>query len=83
MDREFPDCPFERYADDIVAHCGSEERARVLWAAIAARLGALGLELHPAKTKIVYCKDANRRGNFEHTCFDFLGYAGRPVMLRP
>jgi retron-type reverse transcriptase len=53
MDREFPDCPFERYADDIIAHCGSEERARVLRAAIAERLGALGLELHPVKTKIV------------------------------
>jgi retron-type reverse transcriptase len=53
MDREFPDCPFERYADDIIAHCDSEERARVLWAAIAERLGALGLELHPVKTKIV------------------------------
>src|SRR6266705_3319806 len=82
MDREFPDCPFERYADDIVAHCDSEERARVLWAAIAARLGALGLELHPAKTKIVYCKDANRRGNFEHTSFDFLGYTFRGRLAR-
>jgi RNA-directed DNA polymerase len=53
MDREFPGCPFERYADDIVAHCGTEEQAQVLRAAIAERLGALGLELHPAKTKIV------------------------------
>ena len=82
MDREFPDCPFERYADDVVAHCGSEERARVLWAAIAKRLGALGLELHPVKTKIVYCKDANRRGSFEHTSFDFLGYTFRGRLAR-
>src|SRR5437764_7186879 len=77
MDREFPGCPFERYADDIVAHCDSEEQARQLRAAIATRLGALGLELHPAKTKIVYCKDANRPGDFEHTSFDFLGYTFR------
>src|SRR5271168_1682772 len=77
MDREFPGCPFERYADDIVAHCDTEEQARNLRAAIAERLGALGLELHPAKTKIVYCKDANRRGDFEHTSFDFLGYTFR------
>ena len=77
MDREFPGCPFERYADDIVAHCDSEEQARELRAAIAERLGALGLELHPGKTKIVYCKDANRRGDFEHTSFDFLGYTFR------
>jgi RNA-directed DNA polymerase len=77
MDQEFPGCPFERYADDIVAHCDSEDQARVLRAAIAKRLGALGLELHPVKTKIVYCKDANRPGSFEHTSFDFLGYTFR------
>ena len=41
------------------------------------RLGALGLELHPDKTKIVYCKDANRRGDFKHASFDFLGYTFR------
>ena len=77
MDREFPGCPFERYADDIVAHCDTEDQARQLRAAIAERLGTLGLELHPGKTKIVYCKDANRRGDFEHTSFDFLGYTFR------
>ena len=64
MAREFPGGPFERYADDIVAHCDSEQQARRLQAAIAERLGSLGLELHPEKTKIVYCKDANRRGDF-------------------
>ena len=77
MAREFPGCPFERYADDIVAHCDSEEQARTLRAAIAERLGSLGLELHPDKTKVVYCKDANRRGDAEHTSFDFLGYTFR------
>jgi RNA-directed DNA polymerase len=77
MDREFPDCPFERYADDVVAHCDSEEQAHELRAAIAERLGSLGLELHPVKTRIVYCKDANRRGSYEHTSFDFLGYTFR------
>ena len=82
MGREFPGCPFERYADDIVAHCDTEEQARMLRAAIAARLGALGLELHPVKTKIVLCKDANRRGNFEHTSFDFLGYTFRGRLAR-
>jgi RNA-directed DNA polymerase len=53
MDREFPGCPFERYADDIVAHCDTEDQARELRAAIEKRLAALGLELHPVKTKIV------------------------------
>ena len=64
-------------ATHLVAHCDTEEQARVLRAAIAARLGALGLELHPLKTKIVYCKDANRRGDFEPASFDFLGYTFR------
>src|SRR6185437_7554573 len=75
--REFPVCPFERYADDIIAHCDSEDQARQLRAAIAARLETLGLELHPGKTKVAYCKDANRRGDFGHTSFDFLGYTFR------
>ena len=77
MVREFPGCPFERYADDIVAHCDSEDQARVLRDSIATRLGALGLELHPEKTKVVFCQDANRPGEAEHTCFDFLGYTFR------
>ena len=74
MDREFPDCPFERYADDVIAHCDSEQQARDLRAAIAERLGSLGLVLHPQKTKIVYCKDGRRRGTGEHVSFDYLGY---------
>jgi RNA-directed DNA polymerase len=82
MDREFPDCPFERYADDVVAHCDSEEQAHRLRAAVAERLAVLGLELHPEKTKVVYCKDANRRGKFEHTSFDFLGYTFRARLAR-
>jgi len=82
MGREYPDCPFERYADDVVAHCDSEEHARMLRDSIADRLGALGLELHPVKTKIVFCKDANRPGESEHTSFDFLGYTFRGRLAR-
>jgi len=77
MDREHPDCPFERYADDVAVHCDTEIQARHLWVALAERLRSVGLELHPVKTKIVYCKDTNRRGDFEHTSFDFLGYTFR------
>jgi RNA-directed DNA polymerase len=82
MDREFPGQPFERYADDAVIHCDTEEQTRHLWAALAERLASLGLELHPEKTKVVYCKDGKRRGGFEHTSFDFLGYTfqGRTVL---
>ena len=84
MDREHPGSPFERYADDGVIHCNTEAQARELWAALAERLGSLGLQLHPDKTKVVYCKDTNRRGDFEHTSFDFLGYTfrGRTVLGR-
>ena len=77
MTREHPGCPFERYADDIVVHCDTEMQARRLWVEIAKRLKTVGLELHPEKTKVVYCKDANRRGESEHTSFDFLGYTFR------
>jgi RNA-directed DNA polymerase len=76
--REFPGVPFERYADDVILHCNSEPRARVVLDAIVERLASLGLEINPAKTRIVYCKDANRTGSHEHERFDFLGYTFRP-----
>ena len=82
MAREHRGTPFERYADDIVVHCDTETQARRLWVEIAKRLKTVGLELHPEKTKVVYCKDANRRGDSEHTCFEFLGYAFRGRLAR-
>jgi RNA-directed DNA polymerase len=82
MGREYPGCPFERYADDVVAHCDSEAQAHELRDSIARRLGALGLELHPGKTKVVYCKDTRRRGTSEHVSFDFLGYTFRGRVVR-
>jgi len=78
MQREHPSIPFERYADDIIAHCQSEGQARWLQARIATRLAQCHLELHPTKTHIVYCKDADRRGTFPQERFDFLGYTFRP-----
>jgi transposase len=65
---------FERYCDDAVVHCASEQQARQVRDAIADRLAGLGLELHPDKTRIVYCKDDDRRGEHAHTSFTFLGY---------
>jgi RNA-directed DNA polymerase len=78
MVREFPTVPFERYADDGVIHCVSERQARQVRVALARRLVEVGLELHPDKTRIVYCKDSNRRGTYEHVSFTFCGYAFRP-----
>ena len=54
---------FERYADDAVMHCATERQARQVLAALDARMAEVGLQLHPDKTKIVYCKDSNRRGS--------------------
>lgn len=79
MDREFPDCPFERYADDGLVHCKSQARARQVLAALEQRMRDVGLELHPGKTRIVYCRDSRRRKPWDGpVSFDFLGYAFRP-----
>ena len=80
--REFPLARFERYADDAVIHCVSEYQAREVLAALGERMAGVGLELHPDKTKIVYCKDSNRRGTHEHTSFTFLGFTFRPRQAR-
>jgi RNA-directed DNA polymerase len=82
MVREFPNIGFERYCDDAVVHCRSEAQARLVRDAIAARLAQVGLELHPDKTRIVYCKDADRTGSHEHEKFTFLGYEFRPRLAR-
>jgi len=80
--RVFPAVTFERYCDDAVIHCTSEEQARQVGDALARRLADVGLKLHPGKTRIVYCKDADRRGSYEHTAFTFLGYAFRPRLAK-
>ena len=80
--REFPHVTFERYCDDAVIHCASEGQARHVRDALAVRLAQVGLELHPDKTRVVYCKDADRRGEFKHTSFTFLGYMFRPRLAR-
>lgn len=82
MKRNYPENPFERYADDIVVHCDTEEAANKLKEAIKERLLECKLELHPEKTKIVYCKDSNRKGSGDHEKFDFLGYTFRPRSSR-
>ena len=73
----YPDCPFERYADDSVIHCRTEARAVELKEALDERLKACGLEIHPVKTKIVYCRDGNRKKEYPNVQFDFLGYTFR------
>lgn len=82
LGREFPTVQFERYADDAVVHCVTERQARQVRAALEVRMAEVGLRLHPTKTKIVYCKDDNRRGSAEHTSFTFLGYEFAPRTAR-
>jgi len=76
--REYPHALFERYADDAVIHAKSFEEANRVLDAVRERLAACGLELHPEKTRIVYCKDSNRHGTYKHVTFDFLGFTFRP-----
>ena len=82
MSRNYPTIPFERYADDTICHCVSEKQAQFLKAVLMKRFEECGLKLNEEKTKIVYCKDSNRRGNSEHTSFDFLGFTFRPRSAR-
>ena len=78
MVRHFPYVKFERFADDTVLHCHSLKQAEEVFEAIRGRLRECGLELHPEKTKVVYCKDVDRKGSHEQESFDFLGYTFRP-----
>jgi len=78
ISREYPDCPFERYADDGVIHCSSQKQALEVKAAVEARLRQCKLEAHPDKTQIVYCQDSNRTQGHEPIQFDFLSYSFKP-----
>ena len=73
---------FVRYADDAVIHCKSKSQAKLVLTNIAKRFSEVGLELHPTKTKIVYCKDENRIEDYENVQFTFLGYTFRPRKSR-
>jgi RNA-directed DNA polymerase len=78
MRRNYPHVRFERYADDVAIHAATRAQAESLLEAVRNRLKQCHLELHPDKTKIVYCQDSDRRGNHDHIKFDFLGYTFRP-----
>jgi RNA-directed DNA polymerase len=82
MRREHPDIPFERYADDAICHCRSEAQALDLRQALEQRFADCLLQLHPQKTTVVYCKDANRPGEYPARSFDFLGYTFRPRVAK-
>lgn len=73
-----PRNPWARYADDAVIHCRTKEEAEQLLEQLEERFKECKLERHPDKTRIVYCKDDDRRGDYPDITFDFLGYTFRP-----
>lgn len=78
MEKEFPNIAWARYADDGVTHCVSLKQANYLLNQLIKRFRRFGLEIHLGKTKIAYCKDDDRRGDYPNISFDFLGYTFRP-----
>lgn len=82
MDEENPQNPFERYADDIVIHCSSKDEAEQLLEKLKARMQQYELELHPEKTKIVYCKNYLRNEMHDNNSFTFLSYSFEPRTVK-
>jgi len=79
MVRTHPVLPWCRYADDGLVHCRNEQEAQVLKTELQARLAECRLEMHPTKTKIVYCKDRRRKSTYPNVKFDFLCFRPRLV----
>ena len=82
MRKEHPGVQFERYADDIIIHCKTEGEARKMKDKLEERLAEVKLALNTAKTKLVYCRDESRKGNYPDVGFTFLGYTFRPRLAR-
>ena len=82
MERNYPTALFARYADDAIIHCKSEKEAKEIKEALNQRMKQCKLELHPDKTKIVYCKDEDRTEDYPTTQFDFLGYTYKAVYIK-
>lgn len=78
MRQNYPTIPFERYVDDAIVHCKTKRQADFMRVKIEERLAEYKLKLHPEKTRIVYCKNSNRKNTFPIQSFDFLGYTFRP-----
>ena len=82
LQKQYPELPWCRYADDGLVHCKSQAEAEHMLEVLTQRFGECGLELHPQKTHIVYCKDGSRKQRYERTSFDFLGYTFRPRVCK-
>lgn len=80
--KELPSVKFERYVDDAIVHCSSKKQAEFLLEMIRKRFERCKLQLHPEKTKIVYCKDVDRKEDVGNIKFDFLGFTFRPRLAK-
>ncbi len=78
----YSEAPFERYADDAVVHCRTEQKANEILYSLDKRMRECQLELHPEKTRIVYCKDKDRKNEYPITEFEFLGYTFKGVFIK-
>lgn len=82
MADKYPKAWWERYADDGVVHCKTYQQAVYMQSVLRERFRLFGLELNEAKTRIIYCKDEDRKGTYPETSFDFLGYTFRPRLAK-
>ncbi len=78
LEQNHPKVEYVRYADDAILHCRTKTEAEQTLTALDERMKACGLELHPEKTKQVYCRDYRRQDTYETVKFDFLGYSFQP-----
>lgn len=78
LEQTHPTVSYVRYADDAIMHCRNKAQAEDVLKTLKERMLKCGLELHPEKTKLVYCKDYRRQENHEMVKFDFLGYSFQP-----
>ena len=78
----YPSVPWCRYADDGLLHCRTKQQAEKILYELTKRLAECKLEIHPGKTKIIYCKDANRKGNHQNSEFTFLGYTFKARLVK-
>ena len=78
LEQTHPRVEYVRYADDAILHCQSKSHAEQVLEAVRERMQACGLELHPLKTKLVYCRDYRRQEKHPEVKFEFLGYSFQP-----
>jgi group II intron reverse transcriptase/maturase len=82
LEIRYPQCNFERYADDVIIHCSTRQEAQQVMQAVKERLTTVKLRMNEAKSRIAYCKDSYRRKQHEHNGFKFLGFQFQPRTYR-